>query len=98
MECGRCQLYDGTGFPAAEQFKVRFLPATSSSVSFSGLVKVGGSEDIHGIQTQTEREKQREVKVHLEEGRTHPILSEMVKLNGQFTQKSLTCSAINPSR
>ncbi len=69
MGCGSCQLYTGTGFPVAVQFKIILLPAATSSVSFSGAVKTGGSEDTHEIKIETEREKEREIKIQDEKSK-----------------------------
>lgn len=43
--CRYCQLYTGIGFPAAVQFKLSSVSAGTSTVSFAGQGKVGGSED-----------------------------------------------------
>lgn len=52
------QLYDdGMGFPVAVQFKSILPPALRVTVSFSGWVKFGGSEDMNKIQIQTETGK-----------------------------------------
>lgn len=45
MKSGLCQVYEGTGFPAAVQFKSILPPALRVTVSSPGWMKVGGSED-----------------------------------------------------
>lgn len=83
--CGKCQLYTGTGFPVAVQFKMILLPAESFSSSCSGLAKVGGSEDTDEIGIQTrEREKDGEIKTQSEKAKTRPTSSVTVKLRWHY--------------